>query len=698
MNLFIRLSFLLPLVALVSSCTGIKNSQYYEYLSTTAEEPECLTSYTYPSSVTVVGTARFYKRGIDPVVQFNPTLNANELKNLTLGNQLATPLPIRFAEVVILSPENKIIQCGVTDATGTLKALDGASPLTIPATVGNYTLQVLSRTNTNFVVPPKPMFSLHVSIKKDKYTNKNHKLEKTIFSNGVDALSFDLVANARQTTDSPGLEGGAFNILNSIYVTYKYLSLNTGTVDTTCLSTKINTYWKAGFNPYQYLSPSSDPSYLPNNSYYNSTGDKTLNISGGRLGNTSIENTDHFDDFVIIHELGHFIEDNCGQLTSPGGTHAIVSRIDPRLAWSEGWSNYLAGQVMYNSISELNPEFATKMQAVGMPTAWTYFSSTIGFSDTSSNTSNAAGFMFDLKKSGTNPDSWQMGSYTGSYFDKVDGARYPGEGHFREGAISRGFFKLTNNCGPTCATTPIAFENIWKSVDKITGAGQSDYAFKSSHDVLENVKSFIGGAWAGDNQTKAQSEALNLFSDGSYTSAGNNKWIPYGAFLTSTSMAACAAGATYIEPRSDDPVLAGTNSDQRYSNQYYTIDLSVLPTTVNEILVTFSNQVGTATEFDLLLFQENYVFNIDYSCSSSDSNGNCLTTWQPSRTVTSDVLRSDRRSGTLITTKRIGDLQKLDHTKKYLLNIRAYTPAKTFSSTTSYKYEIKDQSGNNICL
>lgn len=698
MNLSIRLLCLFYLTALISACTGIKNTQYYEYLSTSAEENECLTNYTYTDSVAVSGTAKFYKRGLNPVVQYNSTLGANELKNLTLGNPITTPLPIRFAEVIVLDAQKNVVQCGVTDNTGSIKAIDGVSDLQIPATSGNYTVQVLSRAFVSFSVASKPTFNLHVSVKKDKYTNQLHKLQQTVFSNGVDDVSVDVEASARQTSGSTGLEGGAFNILNSIYTTYKYISTNTGTVDTTCLNTKINTYWKAGYNPYQYLSPSADPSYLPNNSYYYGEGDKSLNISGGRLGNTSIENTDHFDDFVIIHELGHFIEDNCGQLTSPGGSHAIVSRIDPRLAWSEGWANYLAGQVMYNSISEINPEFATQMTAAGLATNWTYFSSTIGYSDSVTNVSNGSGFMFDLKKAGTNPDSWQAGTYSGSYFDKIDSVKYPGEGHFREGAISRGLFKLTNACGSTCATTPITFENIWKAVDKITGAGQSVFTFKSSHDVLQNVKTFVGGSWAGDNQTKSQSEALHLFSDGAYTSGGNNKWIPYGSYLTTVTPGACSIGSTYIEPRADDPVLTGTNSDQRYSNHYYTIDLSVLPTSVTDIYVTFSSQVGTATEFDILLFKDKYTFNIDYSCSSYDSNGNCLTTWQPSRTTTTDVLRSDRRSGSLITTKHIGDLQSLDHSARYLLNIRAYTPAKTFSSTTSYKYEIKDQAGNNICL
>ena len=113
--------------------------------------------------------------------------------------------------------------------------------------------------------------------------------------------------------------------------------------------------------------------------------------------------------------------------------------------------------------------------------------------------------------------------------------------------------------------------------------------------------------------------------------------------------------------------------------------------------ITFTSLAGTATEFDLLLFKENYTYNMDYSCSSTDILGNCLTSWQPSRTITNDVVRYDRRAGTSVTTKRLTNLQALSNGQKYLLNIRAYTPAKSIASSTNYKYEIKDQSGNYIC-
>ena len=703
MNSLIKLLVLSPFLFAVANCNGIKNSQYYEYLSTTTETLPCLNNYTHPSSVKITGTASFFKRGINLVTQTNLTTQLPELKNLTLGDPLIAAIPIRYAEIAVYNSKNQIVQCGRTNALGLLKGTDNLSDLLIPATPDTYSVHVMSRSNIQLSFAGKPNFGLNVSVKQDKYTNKLYTLEKSAASNGIDDVILNLTAYARQT-ESAEISGGAFNILNNIYTTYSYINSNTGLRDTTCLNKKINVFWKAGFNAFQYYYSQSDPSTLSSNSFYNLDGDKNLYITGGRLGNTSIENTDHFDDYVIIHELGHFIEDQCGQLLTPGGSHVIISRIDPQLAWTEGWANYLAAQVLYNNINMINPEFEGKMFTAGFTAAatdkkWSFLSSTFGFSDSQLNVGNGSGVMFDLKKAGTNPDIWQDGLYEGFATDKVDPTRYLGEGHFREGAITRGLFKLTNACGTTCATAPLSFEKIWQSFDSLTGAGQNNIKFKSSHTVLENLKSLAGGAWVGDTKTKAESEALHLKSDGVFITAGFYKWIPYGTALTTLQGASCSPGM-HIEPRIDDPVLAGSNSDHRYSNHYYLFDPALLPS-VNTISVKFTKQAGTDTEFDLILFQENYIFNSDYFCASVASDGTCLTSYVPSRSTTSDILRSDRSSG-LVSFKKITNLQALDPTKKYLLNIRAYTPSKSISSTTTYSYEIRDSLtdgiGNYLCF
>jgi hypothetical protein len=49
--------------------------------------------------------------------------------------------------------------------------------------------------------------------------------------------------------------------------------------------------------------------------------------------------TDEYDAHVIAHEFGHYMEDRLGRTDSTGGFHTITARLDPRLAFSEGWSN-----------------------------------------------------------------------------------------------------------------------------------------------------------------------------------------------------------------------------------------------------------------------------------------------------------------------------------------------------------------------
>jgi len=87
----------------------------------------------------------------------------------------------------------------------------------------------------------------------------------------------------------------------------------------------------------------------------NSTASGTL--SNGEIGTSFYSNdqiyvlgrensdTDEFDEHVIIHEWGHFFEDNLARLDSVGGSHTITAKLDMRVALSEGFSNALSGIV-----------------------------------------------------------------------------------------------------------------------------------------------------------------------------------------------------------------------------------------------------------------------------------------------------------------------------------------------------------------
>lgn len=59
--------------------------------------------------------------------------------------------------------------------------------------------------------------------------------------------------------------------------------------------------------------------------------------------------TDQFDDPVLGHEFGHYLEDAYSRSDSPGGDHD-GSPTDPRLAWGEGYGTFTGCEIMGSPI------------------------------------------------------------------------------------------------------------------------------------------------------------------------------------------------------------------------------------------------------------------------------------------------------------------------------------------------------------
>ncbi len=60
------------------------------------------------------------------------------------------------------------------------------------------------------------------------------------------------------------------------------------------------------------------------------------------LGDDDVD-TDEYDDHVVVHEWGHYFEDNMSRSDSIGGQHGGGDRLDPRVAFGEGFGNALSG-------------------------------------------------------------------------------------------------------------------------------------------------------------------------------------------------------------------------------------------------------------------------------------------------------------------------------------------------------------------
>jgi len=60
--------------------------------------------------------------------------------------------------------------------------------------------------------------------------------------------------------------------------------------------------------------------------------------------------TDEFDQHVIAHEFHHYLEDAVSRADSVGGTHSLDERLDPRVAFSEGFANAFSAMVLQDPV------------------------------------------------------------------------------------------------------------------------------------------------------------------------------------------------------------------------------------------------------------------------------------------------------------------------------------------------------------
>lgn len=69
------------------------------------------------------------------------------------------------------------------------------------------------------------------------------------------------------------------------------------------------------------------------------------------LGDFTAGDTDEFDEPVIAHEFGHYVEDRFGRSDSIGGEHGgSASLLDLRVAFGEGWGNAFSSMVRNDPI------------------------------------------------------------------------------------------------------------------------------------------------------------------------------------------------------------------------------------------------------------------------------------------------------------------------------------------------------------
>lgn len=324
-------------------------------------EPDyCSQVQNFSSSVTISGLAQFIIRPIK-TSGLGAGLQAPDTDN---------PKPIRYAEVRALDSNGNVVQCGQTNASGNFS-------LSLPQSQNSITIHIMARANHS---------KLKISVLDAPENNNVYSLKSNVKADASKSITM----TAQATGD---LLAGAFNIYDQVLNANEYIRSEIGT---SFVANKVSAYWKAGFNPGDYVNTGPISFYYP--------GFNRMFILGGVNGDTDNTDTDHFDNSIIIHEYAHFLEDNYAVSNSPGGAHNGNKQIDARLAWSEGFANF------FNA--------AVRTYISGDATAANYVD-TIG----NSSGSTSIGIYVDIE------------SYQGCMICDRPGEN--GEGVFREFAITR---------------------------------------------------------------------------------------------------------------------------------------------------------------------------------------------------------------------------------------------------------------------
>jgi hypothetical protein len=291
-----------------------------------------------PATVAVSGKITFER------IPFDTTLGSG------LNPNAPAPVPARGVVVEALSSTGSVLANSVTDANGDyVVTVPISTQITIRAkaqmlkagTGPTWNFQVLNNANSDAL----------------------YALDSSVFDSGTANVTRNLrAASGWGSTGYTQTRAAApFAILDTIYsATTLITSAQSATV-----FEPLNLYWSSS-NRSNTVNQNGDPILCIDDgdvqtSFYTPGGDAddcqgTVPAGIYVLGsfeegsNGSGGDTDEFDQHVIAHEFGHYIEDKFSRSDSIGGPHGGGDNLDPRVAFGEGWGNAFAGMVLNNPV------------------------------------------------------------------------------------------------------------------------------------------------------------------------------------------------------------------------------------------------------------------------------------------------------------------------------------------------------------
>ncbi len=304
---------------------------------------------------------------------------------------------IAFDQVGRNTSTNGLDYCNITQlpARGVIvEAIDAANNTTVLASAstdvnGDYSLAVTE--NTNMFVRVKAqmrrtgMPSWDFTVVDNTNGKALYTMDGTQFNSGTSVVTKNLnaasgftgnCANVGTQAYSATRVAAPFAMLDAVYKSYQKVltAVSTTQFAPLAINWSVNNVSAWGDNTIGQIGTS----------YY---GNGELYILGDDGGDT-----DEYDDHVVIHEWGHYYEDNLSRSDSIGGSHSSGDRLDLTVAFGEGWGNALSGMVTNDPV----------------------------YRD-SSGASNDSGFSIDVENNSvTNPGWYSKGSVQSILYDLFD--------------------------------------------------------------------------------------------------------------------------------------------------------------------------------------------------------------------------------------------------------------------------------------
>lgn len=564
---YVRLVVILGVAFIVTNYIGIgcskpgaNNTPAVPAPSSVPEAGYCTSVQTYSAGLTVTGSAAF---------------NIRASSSAGLGAEVAGG-SIRFAEVQVLDESGNVVQCGETDTNGNFS-------LVVPK---GHTLKlnVNSRSQNSHV---------NASVLNNPTSNQYYSLSTSFSSNTGNASLNVGTLTASATGD---ILGGAFNILFNLLRANESLRYYVcGGINTSCtgfsVAPKVQTYWAKGVNPYVYFGgdPTSGLSfYVP--------GSDKLYILGGINGDVNSSDTDHFDDSVISHEYGHFIEDHYAKTDSPGGSHDASHILDARLMWGEGWADFFSSAVRGSKI----------------------YRDTYGNIDGGAN-STGCFFNYDI-------DANSNGGF------QLDVPGSTGEGNFREFTITRAFWDAIDPTPLPGASAPGAnggatddntndtltqpFLNFWNVFHGNAFPGSSEHFRAVGRFLeLENNSTLNSSAVLSFQKINPNRKdyALPLPTKINTNCPASPSPTPTPIPITANDPSQCNMGGQVVCNRGQ---LDACCSNQMASNDFYDVNYDGSFSTIS------LTHVSGPAQIDLYLYQDGYTFGSQSDIVRSDIQAN----------------------------------------------------------------------------